>query len=117
MNLLGKEHDITTNEGQEFAVRTLNYMRDVIKDIQNETGHYYNLEATPAEGTSYSLAKLDVDKYPDIITSGENEHYYTNSTQLPVGFTDDIFETLDLQDELQSLYTEARYCIFISVKK
>jgi ribonucleoside-triphosphate reductase len=105
MNLLGKEHDITTNEGQEFAVRTLNYMRDVIKDIQNETGHYYNLEATPAEGTSYSLAKLDVDKYPDIITSGENEHYYTNSTQLPVGFTDDIFETLDLQDELQSLYT------------
>ncbi len=104
-NLLGKEYDLTTSEGQAFAVRTLNYMRDVIKDIQEETGHHYNLEATPAEGTSYRLAKKDRDKYADIITSGDETPYYTNSSQLPVGFTDDIFETLDLQDELQSLYT------------
>lgn len=104
-NLFGHNTDITTAEGQSFAVRTLEYMRDVIKEIQDETGHYYNLEATPAEGTSYSLAKLDTEKYPNIITSGEKVPYYTNSSQLPVGFTDDIFETLDLQDELQSLYT------------
>jgi ribonucleoside-triphosphate reductase len=104
-NLFGKDHDLTTPEGQQFAIRTLNYMRDVIKEIQDETGHYYNLEATPAEGASYRLAKQDKERYPDIITSGEKEVYYTNSSQLPVGFTDDIFETLDLQDELQSLYT------------
>ncbi|MDC7244121.1 MAG: anaerobic ribonucleoside-triphosphate reductase, partial [Sphaerochaetaceae bacterium] len=104
-NLLGAEYDLTTKQGQEFAVRALNYMRDVIKDIQEETGHYYNLEATPAEGTSYRLAKKDIDRYPNIISAGDEVPYYTNSTQLPVGFTDDIFETLDLQDELQSLYT------------
>ena len=104
-NLMGPEHDLTTPEGQAFAVKTLNYMRDVIKEIQDETGHYYNLEATPAEGTSYRLAKHDKETYADIITAGGNIPYYTNSTQLPVGFTDDIFETLDLQDELQSLYT------------
>lgn len=104
-NLLGREYDLTTKEGQKFAIETLNYMRDLIKEIQEETGHYYNLEATPAEGTSYRLAKLDAEKYPDIITSGKNAPYYTNSTQLPVAYTDDIFETLDLQDELQSLYT------------
>jgi anaerobic ribonucleoside-triphosphate reductase len=105
MNLLGREKDLTTPEGQEFAIRTLNYMRDVIKDIQEETGHYYNLEATPAEGASYRLARKDKERYPDIITAGEKEPYYTNSSQLPVGYTDDIFETLDLQDDLQSLYT------------
>ncbi|HBL85117.1 MAG: ribonucleoside triphosphate reductase [Clostridiales bacterium GWF2_38_85] len=104
-NLFGIDKDITTPEGQEFAIKTLNYMRDMIKEIQDETGHYYNLEATPAEGTSYRLAKKDIDRYSDIITAGENIPYYTNSSQLPVGFTDDIFETLDLQDELQSLYT------------
>lgn len=104
-NLYGRECDLTTAEGQRFAVRTLNYMRDVIKEIQDETGHYYNLEATPAEGTSYRLAKQDRERYPDILTAGEKVPYYTNSSQLPVGFTDDIFETLDLQDELQSLYT------------
>ncbi len=104
-NLLGRDIDLTTEEGQAFGIKTLNYMRDVIKEIQDETGHYYNLEATPAEGTSYRLAKSDKERYPDIITSGESVPYYTNSTQLPVGFTDDIFETLDLQDELQSLYT------------
>ena len=104
-NLLGEEKDLTSPEGQEFAIRTLNYMRDLMKEIQDETGHYYNLEATPAEGTSYRLAKSDKEKYPDIITAGEKVPYYTNSSQLPVGFTEDIFETLDLQDELQSLYT------------
>lgn len=104
-NLLGSDIDLTTEAGQAFGIKTLNYMRDVIKEIQDETGHYYNLEATPAEGTSYRLAKSDRERYPDIITSGESVPYYTNSTQLPVGFTDDIFETLDLQDELQSLYT------------
>ena len=104
-NLLGPEFDLTTEEGQAFGIKTLNYMRGVIKEIQDETGNYYNLEATPAEGASYRLAKSDKERYPGIITSGENVPYYTNSTQLPVGFTDDIFETLDLQDELQSLYT------------
>ncbi len=105
LNLLGPEYDLTTPEGQGLAVRTLTYMRDVIKDIQEETGNYYNLEATPAEGTSYRLAQKDKKKFPNIITAGDKQPYYTNSSQLPVGFTDDIFETLDLQDELQSLYT------------
>ncbi len=105
LNLFGPGHDLTTPEGQKFAINTLNYMRDQIREIQEETGHYYNLEASPAEGASYSLARLDKARYPDIITAGEKEPYYTNSTQLPVGYTDDIFETLDLQDELQSLYT------------
>ncbi len=104
-NLFGIEANLTSKAGQAFAIKTLNYMRDVIKDIQEETGHYYNLEATPAEGTSYRLAKHDKERFPDIITAGKDTPYYTNSTQLPVGFTDDIFETLELQDELQSLYT------------
>lgn len=103
LNFLGE--DITTPKGQEFALETLDFMRDTITRFQEETGHVYNLEATPAEGTSYSLAQLDKKKYPDILTAGEEEPYYTNSTQLPVGFTDDIFETLDLQDELQCKYT------------
>lgn len=105
LNLFGSDVNLTTDKGQKFAIATLNYMRDYIKEIQKETGHCYNLEASPAEGASYSLARLDKARYPDIITAGEEEPYYTNSTQLPVGCTDDIFETLDLQDELQSLYT------------
>jgi len=104
-NLLGPDQDLTTPEGQRFAIRTLSYMRDVIRDIQEETGHYYNLEATPAEGTSYRLAQKEKKKYPNILTAREQSPDYTNSSQLPVGYTDDIFETLDLQDELQSLYT------------
>ena len=104
-NLFGANCDLTTQQGQQFALKTLNYMRGEIKEIQDRTGHYYNLEATPAEGTSYRLAKKDKERYADIITAGENVPYYTNSSQLPVGFTDDIFETLELQDELQSLYT------------
>jgi ribonucleoside-triphosphate reductase len=103
LNFLGK--DITTPEGQKFACETLDYMRDVFTRFQEETGHVYNLEASPAEGASYSLPRLDKEKYHDIITSGGDVPYYTNSTQLPVGFTDDIFETLDLQDELQCKYT------------
>lgn len=102
-NFLGK--DITTEVGQKFANDILDYMRDVITQFQEETGHVYNLEATPAEGTSYSLAKLDKERYPDIKTAGKEEPYYTNSCHLPVGFTDDIFETLDLQDDLQSKFT------------
>ncbi len=105
INFLGEDSDLTTPEGQAFAARTLDCMRSLLQEIQEQTGHFYNLEATPAEGTSYSLARKDRDLYPDIRTAGENVPYYTNSSQLPVGFTDDIFETLDLQDELQSRYT------------
>lgn len=103
LNFLGK--NITTYEGQSFALGTMDFMRDAISGFQEQTGRVYNLEATPAEGTSYSLARLDRKKYHDIITAGGDVPYYTNSTQLPVGYTDDIFETLDLQDALQSKYT------------
>ena len=103
LNFMGK--DITTKEGQEFSIRIMKYLREVLVDFQNETGHFYNLEATPAEGTSYRLAQSDKQKYPNIITAGKETPYYTNSTQLPVEYTDDIFEALELQDELQSLYT------------
>ncbi len=106
LNFFGDGTDLTTQKGQDFALRTMNYLRGLITRIQEETGHFYNLEATPAEGTSYRLAQLDRKAHPDIICAGTDETpYYTNSTQLPVGFTDDIFETLELQDELQSLYT------------
>jgi len=104
LNFMGK--DLTTQEGQEVAIELMQYMREVLTEIQEETGQFYNLEATPAEGAAYRLAKLDKERYPDIIAAGTQEGpYYTNSTQLPVGYTDDIFEMLDLQDELQSLYT------------
>ncbi|MFW6231083.1 MAG: ribonucleoside triphosphate reductase [Nanoarchaeota archaeon] len=97
--------DITSSEGQAFAKEVLEHMRDKLADFQEETGHIYNLEATPAEGTSYRLARKDKEMYPEIITAGESEPYYTNSTQLPVGYTQDVFEALELQDELQSMYT------------
>lgn len=103
MNFMGK--DITTPEGQAFAVEMMLYLREVMVEFQKETGNFYNLEATPAEGASYRLARMDREKYPDIYAAGEDVPYYTNSTQLPVGFTDDIFEVMELQDELQSLYT------------
>lgn len=110
LNLLGK--DITTKEGNRFAQRVLNYMRNKMIKYQKETGNMYNLEATPAEGTTYRLAKLDQKKYPDIIFAnnesvkeGAAEPYYTNSSQLPVGYTSDIFEALELQDNLQTKYT------------
>jgi ribonucleoside-triphosphate reductase len=92
-------------EGHRFALEVMDFLRERLQQVQAQTGHVYNLEATPAEGTSYRLAKLDRQRYPDIVTAGTDTPYYTNSTQLPVGFTDDIFEVLDLQDDLQSLYT------------
>jgi anaerobic ribonucleoside-triphosphate reductase len=103
LNLMGK--DIASREGREFAIEVMNYLRELLIEFQNETGNFYNLEATPAEGAAYRLAILDRNKYKDIISAGEDIPYYTNSTQLPVNYTDDIFEVLDLQDKLQSLYT------------
>jgi ribonucleoside-triphosphate reductase len=83
----------------------LNYIRDRLLKFQEETGHMYNLEATPAEGTSYRLAKMDREKFPGIVTQGGEEPYYTNSSNLPVNYTNDLFAALDHQDEIQSLYT------------
>ena len=103
LNLMSE--NLTSEKGQEFAVKVTNYLRDLMVEFQEETEHPYNLEATPAEGASYRLAKLDKERYPDIITAGKDTPYYTNSTQLPVGYSDDLFEVLELQDELQSLYT------------
>ncbi len=105
LNFFNDGTDLTMRKGQEFSIETMDYLRGLMTDIQEETGHFYNLEATPAEGTSYRLARLDKEKYPEIICAGNGTPYYTNSSQLPVGFTDDIFETMDLQDELQSRYT------------
>ena len=103
LNLLGK--DLGTPEARSFATDILLYLRDILIDVQAETGHLYNLEATPAESTAYRLAQLDKAKYPGIKTAGNGVPYYTNSSQLPVGYSDDVFEVLELQDELQSLYT------------
>jgi ribonucleoside-triphosphate reductase len=103
MNFMNK--GIETTEGNQFAVEVLDFMRNKLQDFQEESGMMYNLEATPGEGTTYRLAKLDKQRYPEIFTSGENEPYYTNSTQLPVDFTDDIFTAFELQDPLQSRYT------------
>lgn len=110
INLVGA--DITQKEGHEFAKEVLDFMREKLMDYQNETNSLYNLEATPAEGTGYRFARSDKQKYPDIIVANEKEYrekgaepYYTNSSQLPVGYTDDIFEALDLQDDLQTRYT------------
>ncbi len=99
--------DLTHEEAQEFTKNVLNHMRERLSDYQEQYGDLYNLEATPAESTSYRLAKHDVEKYPNIVTASEcsNVPYYTNSSHLPVGFTDDIFSALDIQDELQTLYT------------
>ncbi len=100
--------DMTHAETQEFSKDVLNHMRERLSDYQEKYGDLYNLEATPAESTSYRLAKHDKKKYPDIITASEDEGatpYYTNSSHLPVGYTDDIFTALDIQDELQTLYT------------
>ena len=99
--------DLTHKETQEFAKEVLNHMRDRLSDYQEMYGDLYNLEATPAESTSFRFAKHDLKKYPDIITASEksNAPYYTNSSHLPVSFTEDIFAALDIQDELQTLYT------------
>jgi ribonucleoside-triphosphate reductase len=110
LNLL--KRDITTQAGRQFALEILNFMREKMMDYQLETNNLFNLEATPAEGASYRFAKVDKEKFPDIICANEQayrekgaEPYYTNSSQLPVNFTDDMFEALDLQDELQTRYT------------
>ncbi len=109
LNFMGK--DIASEEGQHFALRVMDYIRTMISELQEETGEFFNLEATPAEGTSYRLAMLDKNKFPNIICANEGDYqkgaapYYTNSTQLPVNYTDDIFETLSLQDTLQTKYT------------
>ena len=100
--------DLTHPETQAFAKDVLNHMRERLTDYQEQYGDLYNLEATPAESTTYRLAKHDVEQYPDIITAAKDHGdtpYYTNSSHLPVGYTDDIFDALDIQDELQTLYT------------
>ncbi|MCS7125105.1 MAG: ribonucleoside triphosphate reductase [Candidatus Bathyarchaeota archaeon] len=108
-NLFG--YSIATPEGLEFAVKVLNFMREKLADFQEETGNIYNLEATPAEGASYRLARIDKRKYPDIIVANEKylakgaEPFYTNSSQLPVDYDADLFEALEHQDKLQPLYT------------
>lgn len=104
-NWVGK--DLTHEEAQAFTVEVLNHMRERLSDYQEMYGDLYNLEATPAESTAYRLAKHDVARYPEIITAAEKDKapYYTNSSHLPVGFTADIFEALDIQDDLQTLYT------------
>jgi ribonucleoside-triphosphate reductase len=99
--------DLTRPEAQQFARDVLNHMREKLRDYQEQYGALFNLEATPAESTTYRLAKHDVSRYPDIITASEKggTPYYTNSSHLPVGFTEDVFEALSIQDELQTLYT------------
>jgi len=104
MNFLGE--DVASKSGKKFALEIMDFMRKKLVEYQTETNHIYNLEATPGEGTSYRLAKKDKEDYPDIITAGTEEvPYYTNSTQLPVNYTDDVFEALELQDEIQTKYT------------
>ncbi len=104
LNFMGE--DISSKRGKAFALEVLNFMRDRLIEYQESTGNLYNLEATPAEGTSFRQAKSDREKYPDIITAGTKKvPYYTNSTHLPVNYTDDVFEALDHQDKLQCAYT------------
>jgi ribonucleoside-triphosphate reductase len=103
LNFLGK--NIASPEGIEFSLKVLRFMKDKLDQYQEETGSLYNLEATPGEGTSYRLANSDKKRHPDIITAGQDEHYYNNSTQLPVDTEADLFEALTLQDDLQQQYT------------
>ncbi len=101
------QKNLTEKEAQEFTKKVLNHMRERLSDYQEQYGDLYNLEATPAESTAYRLAKHDKKRYPDIITAGDKDGapYYTNSSHLPVGYTEDVFEALEIQDELQTLYT------------
>ena len=109
LNLPGA--DIGSEKGLRFSLAVINFIRETIADLQEQTGDIFNLEATPAEGTSYRLAMLDKKEFPEILCANEDEYrkgaapFYTNSTQLPVNYTDDIFETLQLQDDLQTKYT------------
>ena len=107
LNACWLKEDLTKECTQQFAVRVLNHMRERLSDYQEQYGELFNLEATPAESTSYRFAKHDRELFPNIITAGEEGEtpYYTNSSHLPVGYTEDIFEALDVQDELQTLYT------------
>ena len=105
-NFTDDECDIADEAGHQFAVRLLDHIRAKMLQFQDETGHMYNLEATPAEGTTYRFAKEDRKRFPDILQAGTPEMpYYTNSSQLPVGYTDDPFKALELQEELQRKYT------------
>ena len=105
-NFTNDKHDITDEWGQDFAEKVLNYMREKLVEFQEETGNLYNLEATPAEGTTYRFAKEDLKRFPQILQSGTPEApYYSNSSQLPVEFSDDAFEALKLQEKLQGKYT------------
>ena len=109
LNLLGA--DIGSETGLRFSLTVMDFIREMIADLQEETGDIFNLGATPAEGTSYRLAMLDKKNFPEILCANEDEYqkgaapFYTNSTQLPVNYTDDIFETLEHQDDLQTRYT------------
>ncbi len=106
LNFSGGDYDITSVEGKALAARLLDHIRERMVEFQEETGHLYNLEATPAEGATYRMAKADRKRYPDILQAGEGENaYYTNSSQLPVGCTDDPFVALEHQEELQQKYT------------
>lgn len=105
-NFTDDRDDITTKFGHQMALRLLDHLRERMKNYQEETGNLYNLEATPAEGTTYRFAREDKKRYPDILQAGTPEHpYYTNSSQLPVGYTNDPFEALRCQDDLQIRYT------------
>jgi len=105
-NFTGDQEDISSEQGRAFALELLDHVRERMKQYQEETGHLYNLEAAPAEGTTYRFAKEDQKRFADILQAGTPDApYYTNSSQLPVGYTDDPFEALDLQDELQTRYT------------
>ncbi len=107
LNAKWVKKDLTHKEAQEFTKKVLNFMRNKLSDYQEQYGDLYNLEATPAESTSYRLAKHDKKNFPDIITASSSDKtpYYTNSSHLPVGYTDDLFTALDIQDDLQTLYT------------
>ena len=105
-NFTQDEEDITTEAGHAFAAKVLDFIRDKMVMFQEETGHMYNLEATPAEGTTYRFAKEDKKRFPKILQAGTPDHpYYTNSSQLPVSYTDDPFEALEMQEDLQKKYT------------
>lgn len=105
-NFYGDTENISTDIGKEFSLRLLDFIRNRMTEYQEKSGNLYNLEATPAEGTTYRFAREDAKRYPDILQAGFDEHiYYTNSSQLPAHFTEDLFEALELQDELQCKYT------------
>jgi len=106
VNFSKNKDSITSETGIDFAAEILNHIRTRMQEFQEETGNLYNLEATPAEGTTYRFAKEDKKRFPHIIQAGHDQNiYYTNSSQIPVDFTEDPFEALLLQDELQCKYT------------